>query len=272
MPRRRSYGLTFSAAFNAATASIALLAAAGCQNGPSDNGCQIARQVVLPGTLPLALLPEIQVERLGPTTIVLGSDASSVRWVSIAMDGTLGTEQSVALPPGTIRAVYALAGVDAPGDKIIVGALMPAANGTDAELRLVVVPTDGSPAGAAGDPIATFGGGVGTPPQLAMGTSASGMYAGLAWIAAGQLPKYAFVDGQGQVVSGASGDVEGGAPAPAYSCLGFAPGKAELTVTYQKAPVNDLGPTWFIGDLAIDGAITTLSLNVAPGASAKMSC
>ena len=71
-----------------------------------------------------------------------------------------------------------------------------------------------------------------------MGTSASAMYAGVAWIDAAQGPTYAFVDGQAQLV-GNPGTIE--TPTGlGYSCLGFGPGKAELTVSYQRAPAVQL--------------------------------
>src|SRR4029079_149164 len=118
-----------------------LLAIAGCQAGSTDNGCQITKQVVLPGTTPLALLPEISLARVGTTTVLLGSDSTSVRWGTISQHGNLGTEQSAALPPETLRAFYALAGVDAPGDRVVIGVLVPAANGDDADLRVIVAAT-----------------------------------------------------------------------------------------------------------------------------------
>ena len=95
-----------------------------------------------------------------------------------------------------------------------------------------------------------------------MGTSASAMYAGVAWIDAAQGPTYAFVDGQAQLV-GNPGTIET-PTGPGYSCLGFGPGKAELTVSYQRAPAVQLqGTTWMTADVAVEGAINTLSLNVS---------
>jgi hypothetical protein len=269
MPRRRS-GLTSNARFNATAAGLtAALAVTGCQAGPTDNGCQITSQVVIPGTTALALLTDVRLDRVGGTRVVLGADDTTVRWVTIADDGTVGDEQSVALPDGTFRSWNALAGVDAPGDHIIVGALVPAENGTDAELRLLSAPLDGSPAGDPGAPVVTFGGGVDSPPEIAMGTSASAMYAGVAWIDSARGVMYAFVDGQAALVGDPAATEA--APAPGYSCLGFGPGKDELTISYQRAPEDQLlGPTWFTADVTPDGAISTLALNVSqPGGSAS---
>src|SRR3982751_4330552 len=124
MPRRRS-GLnpeSSRAAFILCfTGSAAIAVAGGCQVAPTDNGCQIARQVVLPDTTPLALFPDVRLDRVGATTVVFGSDATTVHWLAIAEDGTVGADQSVALPDGTIQSWTALAGVDAPGDHVVIG-------------------------------------------------------------------------------------------------------------------------------------------------------
>jgi hypothetical protein len=243
---------------------------AGCQVGPIDNGCQITRQIVLPGTTPLPLLPDVRLDRVAGTTFVIGTDATSVRWVAIGADGTVGTEQSLALPADTLQSANALATVDAPGDHLIVGVLVPAANGSDAELRLLSAPVDGSPASPPGDPIATFGGGASVQPQIAMGTSANGMYAGVAWIDVDNGPTYVFADGQAQMVGGIN-TVEGGA-GPGYSCLRFSRGKDELTLNYQRAPAAALlGPDWIIADLTVDGSVSALSLSVSQ-IGAMMGC
>src|ERR1043165_7928087 len=99
MPRRRS-GLTSNATFhirNASavglTAALAVTAIGGCQAGPTDNGCQINSQVVIPGPTALALLTDVRLDRVGGTRVVLGADDATVRWVTIAEDGTVGDEQ-----------------------------------------------------------------------------------------------------------------------------------------------------------------------------------
>src|SRR5690349_2129678 len=109
MPRRRS-GLNPEAALATIVLGSIAAATAGCQVAPTDNGCQITRQVVLPDTTSLALLPDTRLDRVGTTTYVFGSDSTAVRWLAIAEDGTVGAEQSVALPDGTLRSWNALAG------------------------------------------------------------------------------------------------------------------------------------------------------------------
>jgi len=264
MPRRRS-GLNPRIARTAiilGAIGAAAAGATGCQVAPTDNGCQITRQVVLPDTTSLAFLPDIRLDRVGSTTFVFGSDGSSVQWLAIAEDGTVGAEQSVTLPDGTLRSWNALAGVDAPGDHVIIGVLVPAPNGSDAELRLISAPTDGGAPSDPGPAVVTFSGGVDLPPEIALGTSASAMYAGVAWVDVAQGPTYVFADGQGQVLGDPA--VIENPPASGYSCLAFGPGKEELTVSFERAPATDLaGPTWLGADLAVGGGIATLSLNVS---------
>src|SRR5436190_605390 len=189
MPRRRSHRLTV-ATTTAGLGGLALTLAA-CQAGPTDNGCLVTRQIVLGGTTPLPLAPEVRVDRVAP---------------------------------------------------------------------------------GPGDPVATFSGGAGDPPLIAMGTSASGMYAGAAWIdSQSGLPTYVMVDGQGQVVGGEPVALEDQL-ASSYTCLGFAPGKQELTVSYLRGTDDPMfGPSWLIDDIAADGTVSTLRLNVA-SANGVMSC
>ena len=259
-------------ASGAALLGLGIVAVAGCQVASSDNGCQVARQLVLSDATPLALIPDVQIERAGSGYVLLGADATSVRWTAIDANGKFGTERAFDLPAGTVRTYYALAGVYDPGDRVIIGLLTPAANGSDAELHLVAAPTDGSTPPAPGIAIATFGGGANpqSPPSIAMGTSASAMSAGVAWINAG-VPMYAFVDGQGEIVGQPA--VIDSEPAVAFGCLGFGPGKEELTISYQRTTSQDAAvvTTWLIADIMVGGGVATLKLNVTlPGAI--MSC
>ena len=173
MPRRRSHGLTFATA--AARAGIVFLAGvfalSGCQPSPDDIGCSVTRQLVIPGTTPLALLTDVHIDRAGDGLVLFGNDGTSLHWILIDGAGTIGAEQTYPLPPDTLRVLPALAGVDAPRDRVIIGLLVPAANGTDAELRVVAAPADGSEAPLPGPPITTFGDGVSTPPIVALGPS-----------------------------------------------------------------------------------------------------
>ena len=226
-------------ASGAALLGLGIVAVAGCQVAADDNGCQVARQLVLPDTTPLALLPDVQIERAGAGFVLLGADDTSVRWTAIDANGRFGTEQTYPLPAGTVHAYYALAGADSPGDRVIIGLLTPAANGSDAELHLVAAPTDGSTPPAPGIAIATFGGGANRrarrrsrwEPRPARCSPAS----------RGSTrdrccPMYAFVDGQGEIVGQPA--VIDAEPVAGFDCLGFGPGKQELTISYQRVPLD----------------------------------
>jgi hypothetical protein len=268
MPRRRSDGLTPRTTAATAAAFIVALAIGGlgCQAGSTDIGCTTQHQIVLPGTTPLPLWPQVRIDRLDGGFVLLGSDTTSVRWTVIDGGGHVGTEQVLALPAGALAAYYALSGATFPGDTIVVGVLGTAANGTDAELRFIAAPIDGSPAPAPGTPVVVFAGGAdprNALPMVAMGTSASAMFAGAAWLdPASGFPSYAFLDGQGQVMG--QPQIIENEPASGYSCLGFSHGKQELTVSYEKGPLDPVtGPTWLIADVAAGGGVSTLKLNVA---------
>src|SRR5262245_6261087 len=129
MPRRRSR-LNVRAA-NAALALLPIgcaIIAAGCPAASRDNGCQIRRQLVLPDTATLSL-SDVQLERAGSGYVILGSDGAAVRWTTVDASGVFGTEQAFPLPDGTLRAYYGLAGVDSPGDRVVIGLLTTAING-----------------------------------------------------------------------------------------------------------------------------------------------
>jgi len=266
MPRRRSHGLTFATAAAGAAPIVifaSLFALSGCQGGADDNGCSITHQLVIPGTSPLALLTDVRIDRTGDGLVIFGNDGTALHWIIVDGNNVIGEERTFPYPPDTLGATYALAGAEVPGDRVMIGLVLPAANGTDAELRLVAAPADGSAAPEPGAPIARFGGGVNSAPIVALGQSASGMLAGAAWVDFDSgFPTYALVDGQGQVVIGPA-IIENGA-ASGYACLGFTPGKGEVTVTYQRGPIDSrLGPNWMIADIDATGGISTLNLNVA---------
>lgn len=239
------------------------MAFAGCQVGSDDNGCHVTRQLVIPGTTPLALLPDVRIDRAGDGLVLFGNDGAAVHWIVVDGAGTIGAEQTFPLPPDMLGAFYALAGADAPRDCVVIGLLGPAPNGADAELRLVAAPVDGSAAPPPGDPIKTFADGVAKPPLVAIGPSASGVSAGVAWVEGDAgFPTYAYIDGQAQLI-GEPAVIENGA-AMGYGCLGFTSGKGELTINYQRGSTDPrLGPNWMIADVDATGGVATLNLNVA---------
>src|SRR5512138_1723320 len=98
MPRRRS-GMTDRASSAPLVGSIGFMLLAsvfthsGCQPSPDDNGCSVTRQLVIPGTTPLALLTDVRIDRAGDGLVVFGNDGAAVRWVVVDGQGTVGAEQ-----------------------------------------------------------------------------------------------------------------------------------------------------------------------------------
>jgi hypothetical protein len=252
-----------------AVGSLAL-AIGGCQAELGDTGCEVAREVALPDTTPLSLLANVRADRLGNGLVLIGSDpdTGTVRWLTIDENGVAGTEQALELPPDTTAVRYALGGVSAPGDRVIVGLLTPVAAGT--ELHFIAAPTDGTPAPVPGPAVLTFG--HGATPVVAMGTTKSAMVAGLGWLDPDTgVPMYALVDGQGGIVDQAMNPVDTD-PAAGYGCLGFTAGEGEATLSYLRYPTAALAPpTWVIADFGPGTGASTLKLTVGqPGAGADM--
>jgi len=262
MPRRRRDGLI---GLGAAVAALAVFS--GCQAESGDVGCQVAREISLPDTTPLSLLPNVRAHRLGSGLVLIGSDATAVRWLPIDENGVAGTEQALPLPAGTLEVHTALAGASAAGDRIIVGLLTPAATGSATELHFISAPTDGTPAPLPGPAVLTFPAGV--VPVVTMGTTKSAMIAGLGWMdPAVEMPKYAFADGQGGIVDQAMSFVDALESAAGYGCLGFTTGEGEATLSYLRYPnVTPAPPTWVIADVGPSTGVATLTLTVSqPGA------
>ena len=245
-----------------AVGSLALAIGSGCQPEPGDVGCEVAREVALPDTIPLALLPDVRADRVGNGLVLIGADAAAVRWLTIDENGVAGTEQALPLPADTTAVHYALGGVSAPGDRVIVGLLTSVAAGTATELHFIAAPTDGTPAPLPGPAVLTFGPGV--DPVVTMGTTKSAMVAGLGWLDGDTgLPMYALVDGQGGIVDQAMNPVDTD-PAAGYDCLGFTAGEGEATLSYLRRPTVALAPpTWVIADYGPGTGVSTLKLTVA---------
>jgi hypothetical protein len=263
MPRRRRDRLI------AIGAGLAVLAVCGCTPEVGDAGCELERELILPGTTPLALMRDVRVDRIGPDLILIGADDTAVRWMTVGANNVAGAEHSYPLPAGTIAAHYALAGVSAPGDRVIVGLLTQAAAG--AELHFVAAPTDGSIASLPGPAIVTFGAGV--TPAVTMGSTKSAMVAGVGWLAPDtSFPTYALVDGQGGIVDSAINQVETD-PDAGYSCLSFTAGVGEATLSYLRDPTAALAlPTWVIADFGPGMSLATLKLGVGQLGAAMIGC
>ena len=254
MPRRRRHDVV-------ALGLAALAVGAGaCQAESGDAGCQLTRQVTLPAT-PLTLLQDARLDQVGDRYFLLGCDGSSVRWGAISADGTLSGEGAQPLPAGVTSAYFAVAGVSAPGDTILVGYLGtdPATGGGG--LAVIAYPASGAYPTASASTVISFPGGVPPASSVAMISSRNGMNAGLAWI-----------DDQSQQVMIATLDGTGaktGAPVaasssvgPPFSCLGFSPGKDDLTVVYYAftTALMDQPSGWVIAEANEAGSVDSTTV------------
>src|SRR6185312_3184515 len=136
MPRRRRHDVVA-----VAIAALACAAAA-CQADSGDAGCQLAPQQTLPGT-PLTLLANARLDQVGGGYFLLGNDDTALRWGAVSADGsTLTGEQSYALPSEATALYYAMAGLESPGDTVLLGYLRTATSGTGAELAVLALPAE----------------------------------------------------------------------------------------------------------------------------------
>lgn len=232
MSRRSGDRVAFAAGAGAAAITLALSA---CQSGSNtDIGCTLPRQSTLAPT-PLGLLRDARLDPIGGDRYVLiGTDGQSVRWAPVSADGLLGAEQALALPATSKRAVYGLAGANAPADRVLAGYVTAASNGTDDELRFLVAPADGSGAPTEASFMVSFPGGLvaegSDPLPFAFASSRAGLAAGLVWVdrPSGQV-LYTALSGQGDSVAT---PVAIDAHAADVKCLTFGAGTGDLTVEY----------------------------------------
>jgi hypothetical protein len=266
MPRRPGHELVVSA--HVAGLAALVFGAAGCQTGdPGTAGCLISQQVAVPSS-PLTLLPNARLDRVATGFALTGVDAdgATARWAPYdATAGALGAEQTLALTVGAAGPWLTLSSEKTPGDTLLVVEAVAAANGADAELHVVSVPASASTATPLplGPPLAVIPGAFanGATPTVAVGASRSGPYAVLAWLdpAAGAVTKLVLSAAGEQIVGQQPTVIE---KAPAFACLGFAPGKGALTLVYHRyADATTRVPSFVITELLDSGGIdATLAL------------
>lgn len=259
-----------SGALLAAALAAAALGVAACQADVGDADCQLTQQVVLAGSpsSPLLLLPNVRLDQVGDGFFLMGSDGTTVRWAALAADGTLSPEQAFAIPAGVTDAVYGVAGVNAPGDTVLIAYPTTGATSAQGEIDVVAVTADGSQPAAPANPVLTFAAGVPPASAVVMSSSRLGNDAGLAWIdAQSNRVMFATVNGQAALVGQPTPIAVSAAAGPTtvFSCLGFSPGKDNLTVSYlNETSDGSAPPTWVIAEGNELGTIdTTTTLNVA---------
>ena len=221
-------------------AVLAALAAGGCQTSSTGaSTCALAKAVPYPAS-PLMLLPDARLVLVPDGFLLLGVDQDTARWAHLDTAGTAGGEQHAPVAPARLIGPWlATAGRNAPADTVVMAFGVAAANGVDLELDVVTVPADGSAAPAAPVLVATVAGGAKQDalPLVALGSSRSGMRAGLAWTAkdAGQLTAVV-LGGDGRPVGDpfAVEPTSPGSPTTRAACVGFVPGKSDLSLSYYR--------------------------------------
>jgi hypothetical protein len=210
-------------------------------------------------------LADARLDRIGDGFLLLGADKDVVRWVSIDGQRNAGKEQSAAVPAARkLGPWFAAAGRNTPGDTILIVYGTVAANGTDLDLMVVAAVADGSAAPGPAVAVTTIVGGakIGAAPQIALGTSQSGMRAGLAWTAPGSDALTALMLGGDAQGVGASFPVD--TATARVGCVGFVPGKDDLSLAYYRYQSDsDTQPVWVIAETHESGMITsTLALDL----------
>ena len=162
---------------------------------------------------------------------------------------------------GVTSAYFAVAGVTTPGDTVLVGYLGTDVASGSGGLAVIAFPADGSSPAAPASTIVPFPGGVPAASSVAMISSRNGMNAGLAWVddVSGQV-MVTTVNGLGMTTGApvAASSSSG----PPFSCLGFSPGKDDLTVVYYAATtaLTNHPPGWIIAEANEAGSVDSTTV------------
>ncbi|HXJ21220.1 MAG TPA: hypothetical protein VMT03_13390 [Polyangia bacterium] len=228
---------------------------AGCQQADLGTaGCRITQQSTFAGS-PLTLLSTARLDAVGSGYVLIGADASAVRWASVSDKGGLGAEHAFGLPMGATSPLFAVAGSSStsPGDTVLVGWLGPDPTGKKGDLSMIALPADGTPPMGPAAVIHEFPGGVPAAGTVVMVSSRQGTNAGLAWAdpALGQV-LFAAVDAQGALVGATTPTAPTSGP---FDCLSFQPGKDDLTLVYHATLTSQNSVGWVIVEANEDGGV-----------------
>jgi hypothetical protein len=251
MPRRPGDGLRALLALAAATA-----AAAACHsNTAGTGGCAFDQEVTLEAS-PLRVLSEVRLDRVGPGFILSGVETRRHH-------GALGKprrrrrRRAGAAARALRRAGGSLAGVH--GDTLLIAQGHAAANGGDAELKVVTVPITGAPTPPPGPRP--------SPSSRAARPDTDGRVRRLA----DGRPRHARLvrsrcarrrDAHAHAHRRRRREARPVDAVPPVSCLAFAPGKNAATLTYYRRPDPKItSPELVIVELDEGGGVSgTLSL------------
>ena len=232
--------------------------AAGCSNDPARSTCAVEYtnvNVARPSgasSVPLTLLPDARLDAVGDGFVLLGTDGSSVRWALLGRDGVAtGDEQSLAVPPHAAGPWFAVAGLNTPGDHIVIAYVPVDPPGAPAfgtrELMTMSARIDNTAPTAP-----SSSGPIGFGAEVTMRSGRAGMHAGVAWAQHGQTTISArLLGGDGLPVEAdlTLGPVSDSIP----GCLRFSSGKGDLTVGFIDT--STVGAPLFVGtEIAEDGS------------------
>lgn len=202
---------------------LLVFVAAGCSDALVPSTCVIEKHRI-EGT-PLTLLPDARLDRVGDGFVLLGSDGDNVRWASLGTEGVIGAEHFIAVPAHVGQPWFAVAGTSGPMDHLVVAYIPAGAAATGmVDLMTFSVEFDNT--------MPTLPVAVGQIPataQVAVGSGRGGMQAALTWGVPGTTNISArILGGDGRAIGAdlVLGSVED------FDCLGFTPGKGDLTVGY----------------------------------------
>ena len=213
-------------------------------------GCEVAREIALPDTTPLSLLPDVRVDRVGNGLVLIGADvdAGSVRWLvdrrkrrrgHRAIAAAAGRHDGGALPRSAAsrRPAIASSSVCSPRSRPVRPPSSTSSPRRPTERRR-----------RCPDPRCSRSPAASTRWWRWRRRSPRWSPASAGWTRTPACRLYALVDGQGGIVDQAMNPVDTD-PAARYECLGFTAGEGEATLSYLRYPTLALAlPTWVIAD------------------------
>lgn len=229
----------------------ALVALGACEKdlGPP---CRIAQSVTMPASA-LTRTRDVTLVRAGAAFALVGVDGDTLRWAPLSVEGAVGTESSLTLPPRMLGPApwFGATAQSAPGDQLVVAYVV-----AKAPNQLQVVAVAQSPGQPPSAPVVLTDLPAGVDPKivrLAMGTSQTGRRAVLTWGFEGQdaPPQYLML-GAGAAPTAPAAAVYRGPLR--WSCLGFNPSRTDFAISLLEASVTPGGPpTWRTFELKDDG-------------------
>lgn len=226
----------------------ALVAMGGCGGGDSTSTTCVLEQHRIDGS-DLTLLSDARLDVVGDAFVLIGTDGATVRWANLSHEGVLGPQHQYDLTDAHLAGPWAaLAGSDAAGDRLLVAFVADGAVSTGtADLMVYALHSDGTlPVG----PTVAGKIAIGANAKVVMSSGRGGMHAGVAWGTTGSSTLTARVlDGEGRIVGS---DLTLGTVG-AFDCLGFLPGKGDLTVGYLDESGTPPVPTFQATEISAAG-------------------